>query len=130
MAITTRALVADYTKAVSDGDYDRLAELVHPDAHFGGTVGAEAHGAEAFIQGFRNLRPITLGTEVHSVVVEDDRAAIIYDLITDTPVGPVLSSEFLTIDAGRIRSSTLVFDWRRWPEVIAELRRRIAEPTD
>lgn len=91
---------------------------------------AEADGAEAFVQGFRNLRAITLRTEVHSVVVEDDRAAVMYDLITDTAVGPVLCTEFLTIDAGRIRSSTLVFDWRRWPEVIEELRSRTTRPTD
>ena len=45
MAATARTLVDDYTKAVSDGDFARLAELVHPDAHFGGTVLAEADGA-------------------------------------------------------------------------------------
>lgn len=130
MAATTRALVDDYTKAVSDGDFERIAELLHPDAHFDGTVLAEADGAEAFVQGFRNLRPITLRTEVHRVVVEDDQAAVLYDLITDTAVGSVLCSEFLTIDAGRIRSSTLVFDWRRWPEVIEELRSLTTGPTD
>ena len=130
MVATTRTLVEDYTKAVSDGDFERLSELVHPDAHFGGTVLAEAQGAEAFVQGFRNHRPITLRTEVYSVVVEDDRAAVMYDLITDTAVGAVLCSEFLAIDAGRIRSSTLVFDWRRWPEVIDELRSRTAGSTD
>ncbi len=129
MAATTQALVAEYTKAVSDGDFDRLAELVHPDAHFGGTVLAEAQGIDAFVQGFRNLRPITLHTEVHSVVVEGDRAAVMYDLVTDTVVGSVLCSEFLTVDAGRVRSSTLVFDWRRWPEIIEELRSRTAGPT-
>jgi hypothetical protein len=130
MAATTRTLVDDYTEAVSDGDFARLAELVHPDAHFGGTVLAEADGVESFVQGFRNLRPITLRTEVHSVVVEDGRAAVMYDLITDTAVGSVLCSEFLTIDAGRVRSSTLVSDWRRWPEAIDELRRRTAASTD
>ncbi|HEX6421343.1 MAG TPA: hypothetical protein VFZ77_22770 [Acidimicrobiales bacterium] len=58
---------------------------------------------------------------------EDDRAAVMYDLVTDTSVGSVLCSEFLTIDDGRVRSSTLVFDWRRWPEVVDERGRRTAE---
>lgn len=129
MITTTSALVDAYTRAVSEGDFARLGELVHADASFGGTVTAEAHGAEAFVQGFRNLRPITLRTDVRGVVVEDDRAAIMYDLVTDTPVGSVLCAEFLTIDGGLVRSSTLVFDWRRWPEVIGELRRRTAAPT-
>ena len=130
MSTAARALVDEYTAAVSDGDFNRLAQLVHPDATFGGTVMTEAEGVEAFVQGFRNLRPITVRTDVHSIVVSDDHAAILYDLVTDTPVGPVLCSEFVTIDAGRIRDSVLVFDWRRWPQVLEELRGRIATPAN
>ncbi|MGB5757369.1 MAG: hypothetical protein WBM50_10675 [Acidimicrobiales bacterium] len=59
-----------------------------------------------------------------------DRAAVMYDLVTDTAAGSVLCSEFLSLDAGRIRSSTLIFDWRRWPEVIEELRARSAAAAD
>ena len=124
MTQRVRSLIDDYTAAVSEGDFERLADLVHPDATFGGTVVSEATGVEAFVQGFRNLRPITIRTEVRSAIVDDDRAAVMYDLITDTPVGPVLCAEFLTTDGKQIRSSTLLFDWRRWPEVINELRDR------
>ena len=130
MSAAALALVADYTTAVSDGDFARLTELVHPDATFGGTVVTEAQGVEAFVQGFRNLRPITLRTDVRSVVVEGDHAAVLYDLVTDTPVGSVLCSEFLTIDTDRIRASILVFDWRHWPQVLEELRSRAASPVD
>lgn len=127
-ATTTHALVDAYAAAVSDGDFERLGQLLHADASFGGTVTTGVEGADAYVQGFRNLRPITLRTDVRSVVVEGDRAAVMYDLVTDTPAGSVLCSEFLTIDDGRVRSSTLVFDWRRWPEVIDELRRRTTPP--
>jgi hypothetical protein len=122
-------LITAYTAAVSEGDFERLGDLVHPAATFDGTVTNEVHGVDAFVQGFRNLRPITQRTDMRSVVVEEDRAAVMYDLVTDTPVGSVLCSEFLTIEAGRIRSSTLIFDWRRWPEVIDELRNRTAAPS-
>lgn len=128
--MSTHAVVEAYTTAVSEGDFERLAELVHADATFGGTVVNEAHGAEAFVQGFRNLRPITVRTDVRTVVVDDDRAAVMYDLVTDSPVGSVLCAEFLALDAGRVRSSTLIFDWRRWPEVIEALRSRTTAPAD
>jgi hypothetical protein len=128
MTGTVRALIDGYTSAVSEGDFERLTGLVHPDATFGGTVVSEATGVEAFVQGFRNLRPITIRTEVRSAIVDGDRAAVMYDLITDSPVGPVLCAEFLTIDGNQIRSSTLLFDWRRWPEVIGELRSRTGAP--
>jgi hypothetical protein len=36
----------------------------------------------------------------------------------------VLCAEFLELDGGRVTASTLVFDWRRWPEVLSEIRDR------
>lgn len=122
-----RNLVDEYTAAVSDGDFDRLAALVHPDATFGGTVSADAEGVDAFVQGFRNLRPITLRTDIHEVVIDGDRAAVMYDLVTDTVAGSVLCSEFLTIQDGLVKSSVLLFDWRRWPAVIDEIRARMSQ---
>lgn len=122
-------LVNDYITAVSEGDFDRLAELVHPQATFGGTVVNEAHGTEAFVQGFRNLRPITVRCDVRDVIVEGALASVLYDFVTDTPVGSVLCAEFLTIDDDRIRTSTLLLDWRQWPNVIDALRSRLTQNT-
>ncbi len=121
---TNERTVLEYISAAGDGDMDRLGALVHPEATFGGTVTAETHGAEAFVQGFRNLAPIVIRNDVREVIVQGDRAAVLYDFVTDTSAGAVLCAEFLTFDDGLIRSSTLLFDWRHWPEVIAELRSR------
>lgn len=108
--MSPHALVDAYAAAVSDGDFDRLDKLVHADAVFDGTVASKACGADAFVQGFCNLRPITLRTDVRSVVVEDDRAAVMYDLVTATAVGSrccVRSSSHLTLgSSGRAPSSS------------------------
>lgn len=128
--LSNHELVHAYAAAVSGGDFERLGGLVHAEATFGGTVMSEAQGVGAFVQGFRSLRPITLRTDLRSVVVEENRAAVMYDLVTDTAVGSVLCAEFLAIDDGRVRSSTLIFDWRRWPEVIDELRSRTTTPAE
>ncbi len=127
METSVRTLVERYSAAVGRGDFSRLGELVHPQATFAGTVVAEAEGRDAFVQGFRNLAPITVRTEIREIVVTEDRAALLYDLVTDTAVGVVLCAEFLEFEGGLIRSSTLVFDWRRWPEVLAELRDRSSD---
>jgi hypothetical protein len=119
-----RDLVTEYVSAAGDNRFDRLAELVHPDATFDGTVKVQTRGAEAFVQGFRNLGPIIVRNEVRELIVEGDRAFVLYDFVTDTPVGPVLCGELVTIEDGLIRSSTLIFDWRRWPEVLHELQAR------
>jgi SnoaL-like domain len=125
MSESVRDLVMQYVSAAGERRFDRLAELVHPDATFGGTVKGETRGAEAFVQGFRNLGPIIARNDVRELVVEGNRAAVLYDFVTDTAVGPVLSAEFLTVEDGLIRSSVLLFDHRRWPEVVRELQARV-----
>ena len=99
--------------------------MLHPDATFGGTIAAPLEGREAFVGAFRRLGPIIARNDVREVVVEGDRAFVLYDFVTDTPVGPVLSGELLTFEDGLIRSSVLLFDQRRFPEVLQELARRV-----
>lgn len=60
--------------------------------------------------------------------MEGDKAFVLYDFVTDTAVRAVLTEEFLTVEDGRIRSIALLFDWRRWPEVMQELERPTAQP--
>jgi hypothetical protein len=50
-------------------------------------VKLKTRGAEAFVQGFRNLGPIITRNEVRALIVEGDRAFVLYDFVTDTPVG-------------------------------------------
>ena len=121
MSTDVRSLVTEYVEAVGERRFDRVAELVHPDAIFGGTVKAEVHGAEAFVDGFRQLGPILDRTAIRRLVVEGNDAFVLYDFVTNTDVGAVLCGEYVTTDDGLIRSSTLIFDWRRWPEVMQEL---------
>lgn len=128
MGASVRDLVIEYVTAAGDKRFDRLEELVHPDATMDGTVRARSNGAEAFVQGFRNLAPIVERNDIREVIVDRDRAFVLYDFVTDSPAGAVLTGELLTIQDGRIRSSTLIFDWRHWSEVLEELGTRHAAP--
>ena len=120
-----KSLVDAYVKAASDKDWEDLGELVQPDAKFSGTV-KDVEGREAFVQGFRNLAPIAIRHDVRDIVVEGDKAFVLYDFVTDTAVGSVLCGEFLTARDGLIDSSVLIFDLRRWPEVLQGIARRTA----
>ena len=123
-------VATEYMTAISEQRFERLAELVHPDATFSGTVKQESRGRDAFVQGFRHRAPILTRIDMRDVVAEHDRAFVLYDFVTDTAAGGVLCGELLRVEGGVIRSSTLIFDWRRWPEVISELQSRTAtEPT-
>ncbi len=49
---------------------------------------------------------------------------LIYDFVTDTPVGAVPTVEWLRVEDGRIRSVWLLFDRQPWPAVMEEVARR------
>lgn len=129
MAADIRNLVIEYNQAFGDGRLDRVAEMLHPDLDFDGTVGKITRGAAEYMSGLPRLATIIVRNDIKEIVVEGNRAFILYDFVTDTPAGAVLSGEFLTFEEGLIRSITLIFDWRRWPEVLAEVSRRTA-PAD
>ena len=128
MSRSVRDLVTEYLDAVGEKRFDRLEELVHPDASFGGTPKIETTGSGPFVDGFRHLGPIIDRIAIRNLIVEEDAAFVLYDLVTSTEVGPVLCGEYLTTRDGLISSSTLIFDWRRWPEVMQQLQQRVLAP--
>ena len=121
------ALVTRYLQAVGDKRLEELPAVFHPDIDFGGPGLRPAHGAPDVIAAFRRLAPIILRNDIKHIVVQGDEACVIYDFVTDTPVGPVPSVEWLKFEHDRIRASELTFDHGRWPEVLQVLQARAAQ---
>ena len=118
-----RAVALAYLEAVSQKQFDKLAELLHPDVEFKGP-GGSLHNAQDFISALRRLEPILLRNEIKRVFVEGDEAFVRYDFVTDTSVGAVPTVELLKIEDGRVRSIWLLFDRQPWPAVLEEAARR------
>ena len=125
MTKTIRDRVIDYNRAFGERRLDDLREMLHPDLEFDGTV-KPTMGRDAYMSGLPRLVSVLLRNDIKDVIVDGDRAFVLYDFVTDTPGGNVLSGELLTFEDGLIRKITLLFDWRRWPEVVAEIQRRAA----
>lgn len=125
MTVAIRDLVIEYNQAFGEGRLDRVEELLHPEVVFGGTVGNEIRGSSMYMAGLRKLASVVVRNDIKQIVVEGESAFVLYDFVTDTDVGVVLSGELLTVEDGLIRSITLIFDWRRWPEVLSEVGRRM-----
>jgi hypothetical protein len=125
MATEIRDLVTSYVRAVGEHRLEALPAMLDPDAEF---IVGDIHlrGADAFIGGFRRLTPIILRNEIRKLFVDGDEACVIYDFVTDTPAGAVVSVEHIKVTNGRIASSLLVFERRHWPEVEAVLKERAA----
>ena len=127
MAPDVRQLTIEYNRAFGEGDLERVAEMLHPDLEFDGTA-KPSRGRDAYMSGLPRLVSVLKRNEVRELLVEGERAFILYDFVTDSPAGAVLSGELLTFEDGLIRKITLLFDLRRWPEVIEEIQRRAAAP--
>lgn len=126
MTTTTYELATEYIKAVGEHRLEDLAAMLDPEAEF--TVGDNTfRGADAFVGAFKPLVPIIVRNDIRKVFADGDEAVVIYDFVTDTRVGAVLSVEHIRFRAGRIVSSVLVFERLHWPEVQAELAARAAK---
>jgi SnoaL-like protein len=129
MGSDTRELLTAYIQAVGERRLDALPPLLEPDAEF--TLGDNTfRGRDAFVGAFRRLLPIIERNEIRHLFVDGDQACVVYDFVTSTPVGPVLSVEHIKLRNGRIASSTLVFERLHWPDVLNTLKEREAtQPT-
>ena len=126
MASDPRVLVTSYIQAVGEGRLEGLPPLLEPDAEF--TLGDNTvRGREAFVGAFRRLLPIIERNDIRHLFVDGDEACVVYDFVTSTPVGPVLSVEHIKLRNGRIASTVLVFERLHWPEVMAVLIEREAK---
>ncbi|MDP9247357.1 MAG: nuclear transport factor 2 family protein [Candidatus Dormibacteraeota bacterium] len=125
MASETHDLVTSYVNAVGEHRLDALPAMLEPDVEF--TLGDNTvRGVEAFVAGFRRLMPIILRNDIRKVFVDGDEACVIYDFVTDTPAGAVLSVEHIKFRNGRLASTLLVFERLHWAEALAELADRLA----
>jgi len=61
---------------------------------------------------------------VQTTIVDGNDVAVLYDFVTDTPAGTVPAIEWITVDAGLIRTSRLIFHKEHWPAAVGELTRR------
>ena len=120
-AVDLATATREYLDAVASHDSARVRATLHPDAEFHNGSGVFA-GRDAYVAAFERVYPMVVRNEVRHIFVDGDLVCAVYDFVTPTSVGPVLSMELLTFDGGLIRSGELLFDLRQWPQVVAEVR--------
>src|SRR5437870_3504268 len=118
-----RALAVAYIEAVGQKQFDRVAELLHPDVEFL-TSGRAIRGVPAYVDALRRLAPIIVRNDVRTTIVDGNDVAVFYDFVTNTLAGTVPTIEWITVAAGLIQTSRLIFHKEHWPAAVAELTRR------
>lgn len=116
----------EYIQAVAKHDLDRVAELLSDDDFVFRLHGQDDKDKAEYLAALRGLSPIILRSDIQQILGGADEVAVVYDFVTDTPVGAVPTVEVVRVKDGTIRFVHLVFEQARWPEVIAELQRKTA----
>src|SRR6266699_3173443 len=78
-----RALVVAYIEAIGQKQFDRVAELLHPDVEFL-TSGRAIRGVPAYVDALRRLAPISVRNDLRTTIVDGNDVAVFYDFVTDT----------------------------------------------
>jgi hypothetical protein len=111
MQMTTdlKTLAAGYVEAAGCHDYDAVLRYLADGISFRGPLSAST-GTADFIAGLKRMAPIWVRNDVREVLVNGHRACVIYDFVTNTPVGTLTCAEVLSFDGDRITSVELFFD--------------------
>src|SRR5207244_11751446 len=96
-----RALAVAYIEAVGQKQFDRVAELLHPDVEFL-TSGRSIRGVPAYVDALRRLAPIIVRNDVHAAIVDGNDVAVRYGFGTDGPGGQVATVGWFRGDAAAV----------------------------
>jgi hypothetical protein len=105
----TRRVVEGYFAAWTANRVDDAYALLADDLAFWGPTASYASAAE-FQPALRNFAAMTRGARVLELVVQDDRAALLYDCDLPPPIGTVRIASFFRVENGKIRAYQTAFD--------------------
>ena len=107
------AIAETFLRAWVAGDMASARALAHDDLHFRGPI-AEWHRADDHLAGLRPVAAIVRRVDLRRTFVDGNDVVVVYDLVTDSPVGTARIAEWKTIRDGRIAEIRAFFDSQPW----------------
>ena len=98
-----------YFSAWTSHKTDEAFAFLAPDLRFGGPT-ASYDSAEAFRPALENFARITGAARVVELLVDGDRAALLYDADLPEPIGTLRIASFFTVENGKITAYDTRFD--------------------
>ncbi len=109
--MTTQDLVQSYFKCLHAADFAGLRALLHDAIDFQGPIDTFER-ADDLVEALRKLSKIAKDAKVHKMFVDGDDACVVYDLITDTPIGTSQVAEWFRVRGDKIAAIRVHFDAR------------------
>jgi hypothetical protein len=114
----TRTVVEAYFKAWTSRRTEEAYALLAPNLHFGGP-NAVYETAEAFKPGLVGFAALTKGARVLELLVDGDRASMLYDCELPPPAGTLRIASFFRVENGKIRWYETQFDAEGFRQLVA-----------
>jgi ketosteroid isomerase-like protein len=105
----TRRVVEGYFTAWTTSRVDEAYALLADDLEFSGPTASYA-SAEAFRPALVNFAAMTKWARIVELLVQEDRAAMLYDCELPPPVGKLRIASFFRVEQGKIRTYETWFD--------------------
>ena len=105
----TRRIVEAYFTAWTTKNVDEAYAQFAPDLKFIGPT-ARYQSAAEFRPALVGFAAMTRGARIVELVVQDDRAAMLYECDLPPPVGTLRIASFFRVDGGKIRTYETQFD--------------------
>lgn len=114
----TRRVVQGYFAAWTAKDVETAYALLADDLRFVGPTASYQSAAE-FRPGLTNFAAMTKGARILDLIVEGDRAALLYDCELPPPIGTLRIASFFRVEDGKIRAYETQFDATELRKVLA-----------
>jgi hypothetical protein len=118
---TTRKVVETYFAAWTAKRVDDAYAVLAEDLEFSGPT-ASYRSAIEFRPALVNFAAMTKGVRIAELVVEGDRAAMLYDCELPPPVGWLRIASFFRVENGKIRWYETLFDATELRKLLASRR--------
>jgi hypothetical protein len=105
----TRRVVEAFFAAWTSGKAREARALLADDLEYSGPLNTY-HSADALVPPLMTFAALLRGAGIVELVVQGDRAAMLYDCELPPPVGTLRTASFMRIDAGKIRTIRHAFD--------------------
>jgi ketosteroid isomerase-like protein len=106
-----RQIVEQYHGHFANKAWAQARELLHDDLSFEGPIDRFSRAAD-YIQAVKRLEAISKRVEVRKILADGDDVVVIFDMVTETPIGTAPISEWFHVRGNKIDSIRVFFDAR------------------
>jgi hypothetical protein len=111
--------VRGFMRCLEAGDFRTLRSLLKDDLSFKGPFDSFDEPGSYLIS-LQKLHPVIARIDVKKIFVDGDDVCVLYEMVTNTPVGTAFIAEWHRLEGDKIAAITAIFDARPFAPMFAQ----------